>query len=204
MKVIEFQFFVLFYFWNGSFRRVSLKKTIKRKYLFIFQIKYRGKFSLIVQVHLLQGFLLSMSIHKLIRNIESKTICWLCKGENGKIVIASQLSPSRSAALEVIVKLYYELKNRNDHLRYIPRVLHRLTVLNRTNEPLIITQLRSLRITQLFSFTTKNSCLVCLLKLYTLIRSTLRVEVSSSSNYYSCFNKFPRMDLNSQTADWRM
>lgn len=62
-----------------------------------------------------------------------------------------------------------ELKNRNDHLRYIPRALHRLTVLNRTDEPLFITQLRSLRITQLFSFTTKNSCLVCLLKLYTLI-----------------------------------
>lgn len=104
---------------------------------------------------------------------------------NGKIVIASQLSPFRSAALEVIVKLYYELKNRNDHLRYIPRALHRLTVLNRTDEPLFITQLRSLRITQLFSFTTKNSCLVRLLKLYTLITSTLRVEVSSSSYYYT-------------------
>lgn len=119
------------------------------------------------------------------------------KWENGKIVIASQLSPSRSAALEVIVKLYYELKNRNDHLRYIPRVLHRLTVLNRTDEPLIIILLRSLSFTtQLFSFTTKNSWLICLLKLYTLITSTLRVEVSSLSYYYSCFNKFPRMDLN--------
>lgn len=126
------------------------------------------------------------------------------KWENGKIVIASQLSPSRSATLEVIVKLYYELKNRNDHLRYIPRALHRLTVLNRTDEPLIITQLRSLSFTaQLFSFTTKNSCLVSLFKLYTLITSTLRVEVSSSY-YYSCFNNFPPMDLNRQTADWRM
>lgn len=126
------------------------------------------------------------------------------KWKSGKIVIASQLSPSRSTALEVIVKLYYELKNRNDHLRYIPRGLHRLTILNRTDEPLFITQLRSLRFTQLFSFTTKNSSLVCLLKLYTLITSTLRVEVSSSSYYYNCLNNFPQMELNRQTADWRM
>lgn len=126
------------------------------------------------------------------------------KWGNGKIVIASQLSPSRSAALKVIVKLYYELKNRNDHLRYIPRALRRLTVLNRTDEPLFITQLRSLRITQLFSFTTKNSSLVRLLKLYTLITNTLRVEASSSSFYYSWFYNFPRMDLNRQTADWRI
>lgn len=112
----------------------------------------------------------------------------------GKKEIASQLSPSRPTALEVIVKLYCELKNRIDQLRYIPRVLHRLIVLNRIDEPLFITQLRSLRITQLFSFTIQNSCLECLLMLHTLITSTLRVEVSSSSYYYSCFNNFPRMD----------